>query len=70
MRNGSHKNVISSMFTSTAVAMIFTMLASVAAQLIDGIITSRFLGNYAYSAVSLFGPVNWFVLMLSSLLSV
>ena len=70
MRNGSHKNVISSMFISTAVAMIFTMLASVAAQLIDGIITSRFLGNYAYSAVSLFGPVNWFVLMLSSLLSV
>ena len=70
MGNSSHRNVISSMFISTAVAMVFTTLASVAAQLIDGIITSRFLGNDAYSAVSLFGPVNWFVLMLSSLLSV
>ena len=66
----SNRNVISSMFMSTAVAMVFTMLASVAAQMIDGIITSRFLGNDAYSAVSLFGPVNWFILMLASLLSV
>ena len=58
------------MFISTAIAMIFTQLAGYGAVLIDGIITSRILGSQAYSGVSLLGPFNGIVLLLSSAVSV
>lgn len=50
--------------------MIFTQLAGYGAVLIDGIITSRVLGSHAYSGVSLLGPFNGIVLLLSSAVSV
>lgn len=52
------KDVISKMFFSASIAMIFTVLVGTAAQFFDGVITSRFLGNDAYSAIALFGPLN------------
>ena len=46
--------------------MMFTVLVGTAAQFLDGVITSRFLGNDAYSAIALFGPLNGLFLMLAS----
>ena len=65
----SDGDVISGMFRSTALAMIFTQLAGVVAGFIDGIITSRFLGAEAYSAVSLLGPFTGMVVLLAGFLS-
>lgn len=50
-------DMISDMFLSTAAAMIVTQLVGVIAGMIDGIITSRFYGAQAYSAVSLSAPI-------------
>ncbi len=58
------KNLISEMFFSAAVTMIFNQLISVVATIIDGIITSRYLGDVAYSSVSLFGPFSGFIFMI------
>ncbi len=40
--------MMAGMFLSTAVAMIFTQLAGVMANIIDGIFTSRYLGLEEY----------------------
>lgn len=61
----SQSYLIPSMFVSTATAMIFTQLAGYVAVLIDGIITSRFLGHQAYSAISLLVPFNGVILLVS-----
>ena len=60
------RDVISKMFFSASIAMMFTVLVGTAAQFLDGVITSRFLGNDAYSAIALFGPLNGLFLMLAS----
>ena len=54
----SKPDVISSIFLPTALAMIFTQVSGVVARIIDGVITSSFLGAEAYSAVSLLGAVG------------
>lgn len=62
-------DIISGTFRSAALAMIFTQAAGVVAGIIDGIITSRFLGEEAYSAVSLLGPFTGTVVLLAGFLS-
>lgn len=58
------KDVISSMFLPVAIAMIFTQLVGVVATIIDGLITSIYFGEEAYSAISLVYPlVNMLVLL-------
>ena len=64
------RDLIPSMYVSTAIAMIFTQLAGYGAVLIDGIITSRALGSLAYSAISLLGPFTGIVLLISNAFSV
>lgn len=68
-RNNRQEDVISKMFFSASIAMIFTVLVGTAAQFFDGIITSRFLGNDAYSSIALFGPLNGIFLMLASFIA-
>lgn len=59
-----HSDVISSMFLPVAIAMIFTQLVGVVATIIDGLITSIYFGEEAYSAISLVYPlVNTLVLL-------
>ena len=58
------------MFLSSAFVMILTQIIGLAAIIIDGIITSRVLGNIAYSAISLLQPFISIVLMLAGFLSV
>ncbi len=60
---------ISAMFSSTSIAMIFTELTGVIALLIDGIVTSRFLGSDAYSGISLLRPFSSIVLLCAGFLS-
>lgn len=50
--------------------MIFTQVTGVVANIIDGVITSRFLGPDAYSAVSLLGPMVNIILLLASFISI
>ena len=64
------KDIIASMFLPAAVVMIFTQMTGVIANIIDGVITSRFLGPDAYSAVSLFGPLVNVVLLLAGFISI
>ena len=64
-----HSDNISAIYASTAVAMIFTALTGVISVLIEGIITSRFLGSEIYSGIALLRPFNSAVLMLSSFLA-
>ena len=55
------------MFISVAVTMIFTNVMSIVATFIDGVITSRFLGSFDYSSVSLLSPViSFFILFTAS----
>ena len=65
----THNDNIASMFTSTSIAMIFTALTGVVAELIDGIITSRFLGSDIYSGIALLRPFTSVVMMLASFLA-
>ncbi len=60
---------ISSMFLSTAIAMIITEITGVITVLIDGIISSRFLGIIVYSGISLLKPFSGIVTVFTSLLS-
>ena len=60
---------IAAMYSSTSIIMIFTSLTGVIAVLIDGIITSRFLGSDIYSGIALLRPFNSVVLVLASFLS-
>ena len=43
--NKKEKDVIASMFLTAAIVMIFTQMTGVVATIIDGIVTSRFLGS-------------------------
>lgn len=63
------RDMIAEMFFSAAIALIFTQVAGVAATIIDGIITSRFLGKDAYSAVSLLSPFTGTLVLLAAFLS-
>ena len=65
LRSYRQRDVISKMFFSASIATMFTVLVGTVAQFIDGIITSRFLGNDAYSAIALFGPLSSIFLMLA-----
>ena len=56
-REKKPRDVIAGMFLSAAAAMILTQLVGVIAGMIDGVITSNFLGADAYSAVSHAGPI-------------
>ena len=60
----SKPDIISGMFLSTALAMIFTQVSGVIARIIDGVVTSSFLGAEAYSAVSLLAPFTDMILWL------
>jgi Na+-driven multidrug efflux pump/anti-sigma regulatory factor (Ser/Thr protein kinase) len=66
----SKKDVLASMFLPAAIVMIFTQVTGVVANIIDGIITSRFLGSDAYSAVALLGPLVNIILLLASFISI
>lgn len=66
LKKNRQEDVISKMFFSASTAMIFTLFVGMAAQFFDGIIASRFLGNEAYSAIALFGPLSGIFLMLAS----
>ncbi len=61
--------MIAGMFFSASVALIFTQVAGVIAVIIDGVITSRYLGTDAYSAVSLLGPFTGTLVMLAGFIS-
>ena len=61
---------ISSMYLSTSVAMIVTEVTGVIAVLIDGIISSRFLGVDVYSGISLLKPFSGIVMVFASLISI
>ena len=69
-KDGIPKNgLIPSMFVFTAIAMILTGLAGVISTIIDGMITSRFLGENAYSAISLLGPFVSVLLLIAGFIS-
>ena len=60
---------IAAMYRSTAFSLIFTELTGVIAVLIDGVVTSRFLGADAYSGISLLGPFSSMVLLIAGIFS-
>ena len=60
---------IKSMFRSTAIIMIISELTGVVAVLIDGIVTSRFLGVDIYSGISLLRPFTSIVLLMAGFVS-
>ena len=69
-KSGKHSiGLISSMFLITSLSMILTELAGVISTIIDGLITSRFLGEDAYSAISLLGPFVGGLLVIASFFS-
>ena len=68
-RTDKEKSIVSGLFVSVALAMIFTQAAGVVANVIDGIIISRFLGEDAYSAVSLLGPFSGTLLLSAGIFS-
>ena len=59
------RDMMGRMFLSTAVSMIFTRLAGVIAHIIDGIVPCRYIGQDAYSAVSLLGPFTGTLVLLA-----
>lgn len=61
--------LIPSMFLFTSISMVLTELAGVISTIIDGMITSRMLGEDAYSAVSLLGPFVSIVLLVANFFS-
>jgi len=69
MRQPKQKDLIASMLLSVALAMIFTQIVGQVALIVDGIVTSRFIGSEAYSAVSLFSPVISTILLFSTFIS-
>lgn len=68
-RASKPKDVISSMFLPAAVAMILTQLVGVVATIIDGLITSIYFGEEAYSAISLVCPLVNMLILLAGFLS-
>ncbi len=63
------RGLIPSMFLFTALALIVTELAGVISTIIDGMITSRTLGQDAYSAISLLGPFVSILLLIAGFIS-
>ena len=63
------KGLIPSMFLYTTIALILTELAGVISTITDGMITSRALGEDAYSAISLLGPFVGILLLIASFIS-
>ena len=61
--------LIPSMFLYTTVAMILTGFAGVISNIIDGMITSRVLGEDAYSSISLLGPFVSVLLLIAGFIS-
>ena len=57
------------MFRTAAIAMILSELTGVLTVLIDGIVTSRFLGVDVYSAITLLKPFTSIVLMIAGFFS-
>ena len=70
MGKDRRQDVIAAMFLPAAIVMIFTQMTGVIANIIDGIITSRFLGSDPYSAVSLLGPMVNIILLLAGFISI
>ena len=68
-RRVEEHDVISKMFFSAAIVMIFTQVTGVIATIIDGVITSNFLGEEAYSAVALIGPVTNIVILFATFIA-
>ena len=58
------------MYISAAIVMILTQLVSVVATMIDGIITSRFYGEEAYSAISLVTPYTKILVTCADMISI
>ena len=65
----SRSGNIASMFFSTSIAMIVTQITGVVAVLIDGIISSHFLGVDVYSGISLLKPFSGIISVFTSLIS-
>lgn len=63
-------DVIACMFLPAAIVMIFSQITGVVANIIDGVVTSRFLSADAYSAVSLMGPLVNIVFLFASFISI
>ena len=64
------KNIIESMFLSSAAVMIATQIIGVVAIIIDGVITGWKLGMEAYLAISLIHPFVTIVLTLAGFISI
>lgn len=64
------QDVIASMFLPAALVMVFAQMTGVVSNIIDGVVTSRFLGEAAYSAVSLLSPMVNIILLLASFISI
>ena len=64
-----HKDNLTSIFLTTSLVMIFTEIAGVIAVLIDGIMSSQFLGAEIYAGISLMRPFARIVLVLAAFLS-
>ena len=64
------QDVIASMFLPASLVMVFAQMTGVVANIIDGVVTSRFLGDAAYSAVSLLSPMVNIILLLASFISI
>ena len=60
---------ISHMFFATSIALVFTEFTGVIAVLIDGIVTSRFLGADVFSGISLVKPFSSIIMMIASFFS-
>ena len=60
---------IAKIFLSTSAAMIFTEITGVLSVLMDGIVTSRFLGVDAYSGISLLRPFTSLILVVAGFMS-
>lgn len=69
MRKRKGADIVSSMFFSASVAMIFTQVAGVVANIVDGVLASRYLGTDVYSAISLLGPFAGTLVLLAAFLS-
>ena len=66
----TEQDVIASMFLPAALVMVFAQMTGVVANIIDGVVTSRYLGEAAYSAVSLLSPMVNIILLLASFISI
>ena len=69
-KQGKHSSSnISSIFLSTAIAMVITEISGVLTSLIDGVVSSRFLDIAIYSSISLLKPLSRIISVVSGFLS-